>query len=55
MIRHKLLTPSLTHPNSFLRLARRRINLLAKVCHGRFHNILSREYSGTFLELPLGP
>jgi hypothetical protein len=24
----------------------------AKVCHGMFHDILPKEYSGTFLELP---
>jgi hypothetical protein len=26
----------------------------AKVCHGMFHDILPKEYSGTFLELPWG-
>jgi hypothetical protein len=26
----------------------RKINLLAKMCHGRFHDILPKEYSGTF-------
>jgi hypothetical protein len=30
------------------------MNLLAKVCHGRFHDILPKEYSGTFPELLWG-
>jgi hypothetical protein len=35
-------------------LARRRMNLLAKVCHGRFHYILPKDYSGTFPEPSMG-
>jgi hypothetical protein len=42
---------SLPRSNSFLRLARRRMALLVKVCHGRLHDILSKEYSGKFPEL----
>jgi hypothetical protein len=30
------------------------MNLLVKVCHGRFHDILQKEYSGTFPELLWG-
>ncbi len=30
------------------------MNLFAKVCHGRFHDILPKEYSGAFLELLWG-
>jgi hypothetical protein len=30
------------------------MNLLAKAFHGRFHDILPKEYSGTFPELPWG-
>jgi hypothetical protein len=54
MWRHQLLMSYLTHSNSFWRLARRRMHLLAKVCHGRFRNILPKEYSGTFPELRRG-
>jgi hypothetical protein len=39
---------SLPQPNSFLRLTKR-MNLFAKC--GRFHDILTKEYSGTFPEL----
>ncbi len=38
----KVLTSSLPHSNFLWRLARKRMNLLAKVCHGRFHDILSK-------------
>jgi len=30
------------------------MNLFVKACHGRFHDILAKEYSGTFPELLLG-
>ncbi len=30
------------------------MNLFVKVCHGRFHDILPKEYSGTFLRLLWG-
>jgi hypothetical protein len=43
--------PSLLNSNLFKRLARRKMNLLAKLCYGRFHNILPKEYSRRFPEL----
>jgi hypothetical protein len=30
------------------------MNVFVKVCHGKFHEILPKEYSGTFPELLLG-
>jgi hypothetical protein len=30
------------------------MNLLTEVCHGRLHDILPKEYSGTLPELPWG-
>jgi len=50
---HKLLMSYLPHSNLFWRLTKRR-NLFVKVSHGRFHDILPKEYSGTLPELLLG-
>ncbi len=51
---HKLMTSSLTHPNLFWRLSNKSDSPCCWVCHGRFHDILPKEYSGTFYEVPWG-
>jgi hypothetical protein len=45
---------SLAHPNLFWRLSNKWMHLVVWVCHGRFHDILPKEYSGTFCEVPWG-
>jgi hypothetical protein len=51
---HKLVPSSLAHPNLFWRLTNKWMHLVVWVCHGGFHDILHKEYSGTFYEVPWG-
>ncbi len=40
-------------PQLALKVSNKKMHLVAG-CHGRFHGILPKEYSGTFYELPWG-
>jgi len=53
MCKHKSLMPSLSS-NLVLKVMQQDDASCCWVCHGRFHGILPKEYSGTFHELPWG-
>jgi hypothetical protein len=45
---------SLSQTKLVLRRLTNSKNIFVRLCHGRFHDILPREYSGTFPELLWG-